>query len=183
MHKSASGLLRAAATGALLLGFAQNAEAVVVRSAVLNFESGAQFTGTISFADDFSAVAGVSGVLTGYQDGVYGYTGTGSTAISWLWLGGLDFNPSPTQVATFLMNGTGYADYTNWISFAYDLAAAPAIVLAPGGPGFGYSINVDYLDPLVSGSLASVVPLPPALLLLLTGLLGIATLGRRRSRA
>ena len=131
-------------------------------------------------------VTAVSGSLSGYQDGASGYTGVGSTAIDWVWLNGLDFNPSPTKVATFLMNGNDVTDYTNWITFAYDLTAAPALLLAPGGLSYGFVINVNYNDILVKGSLTvpdlSEVPLPSSLLLLMSGLVGIASLGRMRAK-
>ncbi len=182
MHKNTKGLLRAVVAGGLMLGLTGNADAMVIRAADFDFESGAEFIGDIFFTDDYSAVVAVSGVLSGYQDGINGYTGVGSTLINWVWLGGLDFNPSPNQVATFLMNGTEVPEsYSNWISFAYDLSSAPDILLAPGGAGFGFSINVDYTDPLVSGSL-SAVPLPASILLLMGGIAGMAALGRSRRR-
>lgn len=179
MQKTVKGLIGALAIGAMMLGFSQNANALVVKAADFTFESGAQFTGQISFLDDLSAVASVAGTLTGYQEGINGYTGIGSTIIDWVWFGGLDFNPSPTQVATFLMDGVDINQYSNWISFAYDLSAAPDLLLAPGGTGFGFAINVDYNDVMVEGSLSS-VPIPPSMLLLLSGLAGIGMMARSR---
>lgn len=182
MHKKKNVLLSAVVAGGLMLGLTGKADAMVVANVDFSFASGAEFLGQISFADDFSSVVGVNGVLSGYQDDVHGYTGVGSTLISWLWLGGADYNPSPTQVATFLMNGTAVPMiFSNWISFAYDLSTAPNITLAPGGPEFGFTINVDYNDPMVTGSL-SVIPLPPSILLLLGGLAGMAALGRARKK-
>lgn len=182
MHKKANTLLSAVVAGGLMAGLSGTANAMVVRTADFDFESGAEFLGEIFFSDDFSTVLGVNGVLSGYQDGITGFTGVGSTAISWVWLGGLDFNPSPTQVATFLMDGSEDPfRYSNWISFAYDLSTAPNLILAPGGGGYGFSINVDYDDPLVSGSL-SAVPIPASLLLLFSGLAGMAALGRAREK-
>jgi hypothetical protein len=184
MHKKANGLLTAVAAGALTLSFTQSAEAVVVRSADFDFRSGAEFTGQILFSDDYSTVVGVNGTLTGYQDGIFGYTGVGSTLINWIWANGADFNPAANQMATFLMNGVAGSNYSNWISFAYDLSNVPDIVLAAGGLGYGFVINVNYRDPLVSGALSGVpeVAVPPSLLLMLSGLAGIATLGRSRRR-
>ena len=179
MHKKFNNLLRGVAIGGLMLGFSQSANALVVKAADFKFESGAEFTGQISFLDDLSAVASVTGTLTGYQEGITGYTGVGSTIIDWVWFGGLDFNPLPTQVATFLMDGVDLSQYSNWISFAYDLSAAPALLLAPGGTGFGFAINVDYSDPMTEGSLSS-VPIPPAMVLLLSGIAGIGVIGRSR---
>lgn len=182
MHKRAKGLLTAVAVGGLMLGFSQSANALVVKSADFTFESGAQFTGLISFLDDLSGVASVSGTLTGYQEGTHGFTGVGSTLIDWVWLGGADFNPSPTQVATFLMDGVDDPNYSNWISFAYDISAFPAILLAPGGLNYGFVINVDYTDPMVTGTLSdlSAIPLPGSMLLLLSGLAGVGFIGRAR---
>jgi hypothetical protein len=187
MRKNTSAILTSAVFGAALIGTVHDAGAVVVRQADLAFASGAIFSGEISFSDDFTLVTAVSGSLSGYQDGTSGYTGVGSTAIDWVWLNGLDFNPSPTKVATFLMNGDNVTNYTNWITFAYDLAAAPALLLAPGGLNYGFVINVNYKDILVRGSLTppdlSEVPIPSSLLLLMTGLVGIASLGRMRTKA
>lgn len=185
MHKTAKGLLTAVAIGGLMLGFSQSANALVITMADLKFESGAEFTGQISFLDDFSAVAAVSGTLTGYQEGTNGFVGSGSTSIDWVWLGGADFNPSPTQVATFLMDGVDGSNYWNWISFAYDISSLPALILAPGGTNYGFVINVDYNDPMVSGGLSipTAVPLPGSLALLLSGLAGVGFLGRSRKAA
>jgi hypothetical protein len=182
MHKKNSILLSAVVAGGLMLGLTGQADAMVVTAADFDFASGAEFIGQILFADDFSSVIGVNGVLSGYQDGIHGFTGAGSTLINWVWLGGFDINPSPTQVATFLMNGSETPmDFSNWISFAYDISALPNIILAPGGSGFGFTINVDYDDPMVSGSL-STIPLPPSILLLFGGLAGMAVLGRSRKK-
>lgn len=178
MQKTIRGMLGALAIGTIMLGFSQDANALVVKAADFKFESGAQFTGQITFLDDLSAVASVAGTLTGYQEGITGFTGSGSTVIDWVWFGGLDFNPSPTQVATFLMDGVDFSQYSNWISFAYDLSA-PGITLAPGGTGFGFAINVNYSDVMVEGSL-SAVPIPPSLLLLLSGLAGVGMMARSR---
>ncbi len=180
MHKAANALLRAVAVGGLMLGLSQNASALVVTAADFDFASGAEFTGQISFSDDFSSVLSVSGILTGYQDAVTGFTGIGSTAINALFLGGVDFNPLPNQVTSLLTNTVGGPmGFTNFISFAYDLSSAPNILLAPGGLGLGFAINVNFTDQLVSGSLET-IPVPPSVLLFLSGLAGIGVIGRSR---
>ncbi len=180
MHTTANGLLRAVTFGALMLGLSQNAEALVVASADFDFASGAVFTGTISFSDDFSTVLGVNGVLTGYQDAVTGYTGIGSTVIDALFLGGADFNPLPNQVTALLTNSVGGPfGFTNFMTLAYDLSSVPNILLAPGGPGLGFVVNVNFNDVLVEGSLTP-IPVPPSALLFLSGLAGIGVIGRSR---
>lgn len=180
MHKTANGLLRAVAAGGLMLGLSQNAQALVVTNADFDFASGAEFTGQISFSDDFSTVLAVSGILTGYQNAVTGFTGIGSTAINALFLGGADFNPLPNQVTTLLTNTVGGPfGFTNFITLAYDLSSAPNILLAPGGPGLGFVVNVNFNDVLVEGSLTP-IPVPPSALLFLSGLAGIGVIGRSR---
>jgi hypothetical protein len=179
MQKTVKGLLGGLAIGGAMLGFSQNANALVIKAADFTFQSGAQFTGQISFLDDLSAVAGVAGTLTGYQDGIFGYSGSGSVAINSLGLGGVDLNPLPNQVATFLSNGVSISLFSHFLSFAYDLALAPNILLAPGGTGSGFVINVDFGDSLVEGSLSE-VPVPASLLLLLSGLAGIGMMARSR---
>jgi len=83
------------------------------------------------------------------------------------------------------MDGVDGSNYWNWISFAYDISSLPALILAPGGTNYGFVINVDYNDPMVSGGLSipTAVPLPGSLALLLSGLAGVGFLGRSRKAA
>lgn len=146
----------------------------------MTFQNGATFVGTINFADDFQSVTGVNGILSGYQYGVTDYVGSGSDTMSWIWYPGNNFAPVGTTFGTFLMDGTGYTDYTHWISFTYDYSAAPQLTFA----SVGYGNVVDYQNPAVSTSLLSgqisAVPEPSSLLLLGSGLAAAAGVLRRK---
>ena len=150
----------------------------------LTFASGAAFTGTVDFAIDYSSVAGVSGVLSDYEDGISGFTGTGSDSINWVWgLCGNCSGLSGDQYGTFLMDGTpdgsGFGVYSNLIAFTYDYSGAPNLLLDSGG----YGVAVDYVDPLVSGSVtySYTTPEPGTILLFGSGLAGLALMARRRT--
>jgi hypothetical protein len=60
-----------------MAGVAATATADVIENVHLDFQSGAQFNGTVSFLNDFSNVDGVNGLLTG---GIYG-----NDFINWIW--------------------------------------------------------------------------------------------------
>lgn len=156
-------------------------EASVVRNVEMNFQSGANFTGDVTFADDFSSVLGVDGILTGYQGNTSGYVGSGSTTINWIWANGLDFAAGANVYGTFLMdNGSVYGNYSNWIAFTYDFSDINNLVFA--GDVYGNMIN--YVDPMTDGDLSgsTSVPEPTPLLLLGLGLLA-ATLPRKFKKA
>lgn len=155
-----------ATLAALFFVFAPPAYADQVRGLNMTFQSGAVFTGNVSFTDDFTSVTGVNGTLYGYQYGSYGYTGTGSDLISWVWFPGTNFSGDPV-FGTFLMDGTSFTDYYNFISFTYNYNAAPNLIFA----NVAYGNGVDYVDPMVDGSI-NPVPEPSTLSLLVAGALG-----------
>lgn len=148
------------------------AEASVVRNVEMNFQSGANFSGDVTFADDFSSVLGVDGVLTGYQGNTTGYVGSGSTTINWIWANGLDFAAGANVYGTFLMdNGTTFGNYANWIAFTYDFSDINNLVFS----GDVYGNMIDYQDPMVDGNIGGTsVPEPTPLFLLGLGLLAAA---------
>ena len=148
----------------------------------LTFASGATFTGTVDFANNYSSITGVNGVLTGYEDGISGFTGVGSDSINWVW--GLCGNCSGLggdQFGNLLMDGmpfgNGFGDYSNFIAFTYNYSHAPSLVLDTAGD---IGVDVDFQDFLVSGSITP-TPEPGTMLLLGTGLLGLASLARKKS--
>jgi len=149
-----------------LLLSALNAQASIISSVNMNFQSGAQFTGNITFADGYTSVLAVDGTLTGYQFGSNGYIGSGSDHINWIWSNGYDFAPEANIYSTFLMDGVLNASYTNFISFTYDINNLSFVANA------GYGNKVDYTDAMVSGSIGA-VPEPEILSLFGLGLLGI----------
>ncbi len=166
----------------LLIG---QASATVVRSVSMSFQSGAMFTGTVTFADDYSSVLDVNGILTGYQYGTFGYQGSGSDTINWIWSNGDNYSSGAGNYSTYLMDGpgSGYtsASYSNWIEFAYNYSSAPILTFTAGASGDGYDNFIDYVDPMVSGNIGA-TPLPAALPLFASGLGGLGFLGWRRKR-
>ncbi len=148
----------------------------------LNFASGATFTGTVDFANDYSSITAVNGTLTGYEYGISGYTGVGSDSINWVWgLCGNCSGLSGDQFGNLLMDGIpfgdGFGDYSNFIAFTYDYTNAPTLVLDTAG---NIGVDVDFQDFLVSGSITP-TPEPGTILLLGSGLLVLAALARYKS--
>ena len=164
----------------LILGLALSGSAASVQTIQETFQSGAVFNGSITFTDDFSNLTAVDGWLTG---GPYG-----SDHITWLWNDPtVDVAASlgPQYGENFLMDGTtcGFrcGSYTYFIELTWDFSGAPNIVIATPGailaPIGGN--NVNYNDPLVSGSIGG--PEPATLGLLGGGLLGLGLLRRRKT--
>jgi PEP-CTERM motif len=175
--------------------------ASVVQTVQETFQSGAVFSGSLTFTDDFSNVTAVDGWLTG---GVYGVD-----HINWI------FDTVSTTYAAsfggqfrenFLMNGTP-GSYTNFIEFTWDFSSAPNLVIAtPAADALNYygGNNVGFVDPLVGGPgsigsmsigpipigfpgpipidpIPSGVPEPSTLGLLGAGLIGVGLFRRRQA--
>ena len=162
---------------AAVLFLGQAAKADQMEYVSLAFQSGATFKGVVDFSNDWSQLTGVAGTLTGYESGTSGYVGAGTDPISWIWYPGNNFAGVGGNVfGSWLMDGSNYFDYHNFISFTYDYTNAPNLTLQPGD---GYGINIDYQDPMVSGKV-SPTPEPGSLLLLGTGILGVAGMAFRK---
>ncbi len=152
-------LVLAAAAGPLAV--APAAQASVIDLVTMTFQSGATFTGTVTFANDYSSVLAVTGTLTGYQFGSYGNVGGGATdSINWVWADGQNYSTGAGNYSTFLMDGpgSGYANtdsYSNWIQLSYNYNTAPALSFTSGVSVYGTDNYLDYNDPLVSGSIGA----------------------------
>jgi PEP-CTERM motif len=174
--------LKSIITGATLIAvsfISAGANAVVVDVVNMTFQSGATFSGDVSFANNYSSVTGVTGILTGYQYGNYNYQGSGFDSINWVLSIGNNFSTGANNYSTFLMDGSTGGAFSNFIQFAYNYAAAPTLIFTSGVSLGGSNVATDnyinYVDPMVSGTISpfgtiSSVPEPQTYAMLLAGL-------------
>jgi len=169
------------AAAVLSFVFAACCAADITRTVSETFASGGAFNGTVTFLNDYSNVTAVDGLLTGST--------YGSDPITWIWNPTFNFASSfgSQYGGNFLMDGTTCGNdcgsYTYWVTFTWDKTNAPNLVLAsPGGVlAEDGGNNINYYDPLVSGTISGgAVPEPSAVVLLATLLVGLGFLYRRR---
>jgi hypothetical protein len=164
-----------------ILCLASQAKADVVESVTMDFQSGAIFTGTVSFTNDFSSITDVNGTLTGYQYPTVGYVGTGADVIDSVFALNANYSSGAPIYGNFLQDGPsdGTASF-NLILFTYDYANAPTLVFADPSAGYlGLGNSVNGLDPLVSGSIGAVPELSTWIMLLI-GFVGLGMYHRTR---
>jgi hypothetical protein len=151
------------------------ASANVVESIDMQFQSGATFVGDVTFTDNFSAATAVSGTLSG--------AGYGTDSINWVWSNGTNYSTGANNYSDFLMDGpgSGYVStgsYNNWIQLSINYADPNQLVFASGVSYGSFDNFVDYVDPMVSGSINGVSAVPEAgtwaMLMLGLGAVGFA---------
>jgi hypothetical protein len=157
-----------------LVLYSAGASADVINQLNATFQSGATFTGLLTFTDGYNAVTAVNGTLAGGSLDVSPY------AINLVWFG------TPTPVgpgvnADFLM-GPVYNNGTqqHYIELDWDTNKTTLVLdNAYSFYGQGYLPNaIDNLDQIVSYQ-ATPVPEPSALLLLGPGFAGLVVIRRR----
>jgi hypothetical protein len=185
-----------ALTLAVAICFAASAAKADQTDAVtMLFQSGATFSGTVTFADDYSSITGVDGNLTGYQYGTPDYLGGPiCDAISWVYGPLTNFANDPGNFSNYLMDGTPTTTFFVSILFTYDYSGGFPVFAATDSSFFFSGttpvngVNVDTFvgpeDPMVSGTIVP-TPEPSSLLLLAAGLASLlgAASKKRLARA
>ena len=152
------------------------ASASVVEAVNMTFQSGATFSGDVTFANDFSSYNAVTGTLSG---GPYG-----TDSINWVWDAN-NYSTGPNNFSNFLMDGSGaneVGSWSNFIQFAYNYSGAPTLSFTSGVSYGSFDNYVNYNDPLVSGSISSIsaVPEPSTWAMMILGFAGIGFMAYRR---
>ncbi|MEP6504419.1 MAG: PEP-CTERM sorting domain-containing protein [Betaproteobacteria bacterium] len=144
-----------------------------------HFASGATFTGTLTFSDNYDEFQAVTGVLSG---GSYG-----TQSINWTWWLGTgqtsvarDLDGDPTTYEDWAMNGSPPGDWTLYLGLSwsapggvFQLALTPATDI--------YYAGINQTDAAVSYSL-STVPESGTLAMMMAGLGALALVRRRAKR-
>ena len=162
---------------AVVMAFMGAAQASITENVTMNFQSGGVFSGTVTFADDFSSYSGVNGTLTGGSNNY-------NSAITWVW-DSSNRSSGSNNYSNWLMDGTSQSSYNHFIQFAYNYGAAPTLVFTSGVSTGNTDNFVNYNDAFVSGSIGqqvAAVPEPETYAMLMAGLGLIGGIARRRKQ-
>jgi len=184
MTKIKSLMIGAAAALALIApNIPVSARASVVESVNMNFQSGATFSGLMTFADDFSSISAVTGTLFGYSStfGAY-YQPDTSTNITWLFNHGTNQSSAPGTFSEYLLDGQDLGAnswHANTLYFEYDYSDPSALVVTSNTYVYNTSFSPINHDILVSATI-SAVPEPSTWAMIILGFAGIGTVAYRR---
>jgi hypothetical protein len=163
------------AAAAVLIGAASCANASVLDTVNINFVD-STFTGTVTFADNFSSISAVNGVLTGHElfdPTLPAFSDIINTVNNPVISGFPDDITAPGIFGTYLFSAN------HFIIFTYDYSGAPILTFSSHGNGN----IVDSFDPFVSGSISpAATPLPASWTMLLLGLAGLGFMLARPAR-
>jgi hypothetical protein len=184
MTKKKSLVMGAAAALALIApNIPASARASVVEAVNMTFQSGATFSGLMTFADDFSSISAVTGTLFGYSStfGAYYQPGT-STNISWLFNHGTNQSSAPSTFSEYLLDGQDKGSnswHSNTLYFEYDYSNPSALVATSNSYVYNTSNSPTNHDNLVSATI-SAVPEPSTWAMMILGFVGVAFVAYRR---
>lgn len=150
---------------------ASSAYASVIVHLDETFESGASFSGNLTFDDTSTNLLAVNGVLSG---GSYG-----TDNINWVYNHGLSANPESGIYVDFLMDGSD-PNYSHHIGISWASPVLGQLTLINSADQ-NYWNQIDYIDKMVSYTVTNAVPVPAAAWLLGSGLLGLMAVVRLKA--